>query len=98
MGCCDDKPDVIWERKADTRMARRGVLKGSAGLAGLAMVAGAGAAKAQEKIKLAFCSQLLCVTPYEFTRVGGFFEAEGLDVEFIYTRGGNAAMQALVGG
>ena len=24
--------------------------------------------KAQEKVKLAFCSQLLCVTPYEFTR------------------------------
>ena len=63
MGCCDDKPDVIWERKADTRIGRRGVLKGSAGLAGLAMVAGAGAAKAQEKIKLAFCSQLLCIRP-----------------------------------
>ena len=54
--------------------------------------------KAQEKIKLAFCSQLLCVVPYEFTRAGGFFEAEGLDVELVYTRGGNAAMQALVGG
>ena len=40
MGCCDDKLDVIWERKPATRFGRRGVLKGSAGLAGLAMVAG----------------------------------------------------------
>jgi NitT/TauT family transport system substrate-binding protein len=38
------------------------------------------------------------VTPYEFTRASGFFEAEGLEVEYVYTRGGNAAMQALVGG
>src|SRR5690606_11022266 len=43
-------------------------------------------------------SQLLCVTPYEVTRFHGFFEKEGLDVELVYTRGGNAAMQALVGG
>jgi len=98
MGCCNDKLDVIWERKPVTRLGRRGVLKGSAGLAGLAMIAGAGAAKAQEQVRLAFCSQLLCVTPYEFTRAGGFFEAEGLSVEYVYTRGGNAAMQALVGG
>jgi NitT/TauT family transport system substrate-binding protein len=98
MGCCDDKLDVIWERKPATRFGRRGVLKGSAGLAGLAMVAGTGAAKAQEQVKLAFCSQLLCVTPYEFTRASGFFDEEGLAVELVYTRGGNAAMQALVGG
>ena len=55
-------------------------------------------AKAQETVKLAFCSQLLCVVPYEFTRAQGLFEAEGLSVELVYTRGGNAAMQALVGG
>jgi NitT/TauT family transport system substrate-binding protein len=96
MGCCNDKLDVIWERKPATRFDRRGVLKGSAGIAGLAMVAGA--AKAQEQVKLAFCSQLLCVTPYEFTRASGFFDEEGLAVELVYTRGGNAAMQALVGG
>jgi NitT/TauT family transport system substrate-binding protein len=98
MGCCGDKLDVVWERKPATRLARRGVLKGSAGLAGLAMVAGTGVAKAQEQVKLAFCSQLLCVIPYEFTRANGFFEEEGLSVELVYTRGGNAAMQALVGG
>jgi NitT/TauT family transport system substrate-binding protein len=98
MGCCNDKLDVVWERKPATRLDRRGVLKGSAGLAGLAMVAGTGVAKAQEQVKLAFCSQLLCVIPYEFTRANGFFEEEGLSVELVYTRGGNAAMQALVGG
>jgi NitT/TauT family transport system substrate-binding protein len=98
MGCCHDKLDVIWERGAATRFDRRGVLKGSAGLAGLAMVSGATGARAQEAVKLAFCSQLLCVTPYEFTRASGFFDEEGLAVELVYTRGGNAAMQALVGG
>jgi NitT/TauT family transport system substrate-binding protein len=98
MSCCDDRLDVIWERKAETRFRRRGVLKASAGLAGLALISGATGARAQESIKLAFCSQLLCVTPYEFTRAQGFFEEEGLSVELVYTRGGNAAMQALVGG
>ena len=36
--------------------------------------------------------------PYEVTRSAGLFKKHGLDVEFVYTRGGNAAMQALVGG
>lgn len=100
MGCCDEKLDVIWERKADSRIGRRGLLKGSAGLAGLAIAAGMSGAKAQDlqPVRLAFCSQLLCVVPYEYTRAQGFFEEEGLTVELIYTRGGNAAMQALVGG
>lgn len=98
MGCCDEKLDVVWERKATTRVNRRGLLKGSAGLAGFALASGAMGARAQETIKLAFCSQLLCVVPYEFTRAQGFFEEEGLSVELIYTRGGNAAMQAMVGG
>jgi NitT/TauT family transport system substrate-binding protein len=50
------------------------------------------------KVRLAFCGQLLCVIPYEVARARGHFAAQGLDVELIYTRGGNAAMQALVGG
>jgi NitT/TauT family transport system substrate-binding protein len=54
--------------------------------------------QAGRRIRLAFCSQLLCVVPYEFTRARGLFAAEGLDVELVYTRGGSAAMQALVGG
>jgi NitT/TauT family transport system substrate-binding protein len=40
----------------------------------------------------------LCGVPYEVTRSAGLFKQRGLDVEFVYTRGGNAAMQALVGG
>ncbi len=104
MGCCteklentrdSEKLDLVWERKPKLSMGRRELLVGSAGLAGLAFT---GRAKAQETVKLAFCSQLLCVVPYEFTRAQGMFEAEGLSVELVYTRGGNAAMQALVGG
>jgi NitT/TauT family transport system substrate-binding protein len=56
------------------------------------------AAAQGKKIKLAFCSQLLCVIPYEVARAAGHFQRHGLDVELIYTRGGSAAMQALVGG
>jgi NitT/TauT family transport system substrate-binding protein len=97
MGCCNEKLDLFWE--PDSRLNRRGLLKGSAGLAGLALAtAGGTAARAQETVRLAFCSQLLCVVPYEFTRAQGFFEEEGLSVELVYTRGGNAAMQAMVGG
>ena len=36
--------------------------------------------------------------PYEVARTGGHFKNHGLDVELVYTRGGSAAMQALVGG
>ncbi len=98
MGCCTEKLDVVWERKPALSVDRRGVLKASAGLAGLALASGATGVRAQETVKLAFCSQLLCVTPYEFTRASGFFEEEGLSVELVYARGGNAAMQAMVGG
>lgn len=79
---------------------RRDVLKGlAAAFAGLTLGSRVVAQPAAgDRIRLAFCSQLLCVVPYEFTRARGLFEAEGLDVELVYTRGGNAAMQALVGG
>jgi NitT/TauT family transport system substrate-binding protein len=50
------------------------------------------------RIRLAFCGQLLCVVPYEVANARGHFRAEGLEVELVYTRGGNQAMQALVGG
>jgi NitT/TauT family transport system substrate-binding protein len=49
-------------------------------------------------VKLAFCSQLLCVIPYEVARYQGYFREAGLDVELVYVRGGTAAMQALIGG
>jgi NitT/TauT family transport system substrate-binding protein len=41
---------------------------------------------------------LLCVIPYEVTRARGHFADEGIDIELVYTRGGSAAIQALVGG
>ncbi|OGL60729.1 MAG: taurine ABC transporter substrate-binding protein [Candidatus Tectomicrobia bacterium RIFCSPLOWO2_12_FULL_69_37] len=81
---------------------RRTVLRGMLGVAGGALVASGGLAAAEaapaKKIRLAFCSQLLCIVPYEVARAEGHFKAEGLDVELVYTRGGGAAMQALVGG
>lgn len=49
-------------------------------------------------VKLAFCSHLLCVVPYVVAAERGFFEDEGLAVELVHTRGGGAALQALVGG
>ncbi|WP_205789935.1 ABC transporter substrate-binding protein [Microvirga makkahensis] len=74
------------------------MIKGVAAAAGALATLGGGSASAQSKqIKLAFCSQLLCVVPYEVARAGGHFAKEELNVELVYTRGGNAAMQALVG-
>lgn len=52
---------------------------------------------AKEKVKLAFCGQLLCVVPYEVTRHYGYFSKYGLDVELVYTRGGGDAVRALIG-
>ena len=92
MSCCDPS-QACWDGK---ELHRRSVLQGAAVLVG---VLAGGAARAQGKhIKLAFCSQLLCIIPYEVARSGRHFEREGLSVELVYTRGGNAAMQALVGG
>src|SRR5215211_374248 len=102
MGCCDKpftlEPDEPLGLAPDVN--RRGLLKGVAAAAGaVATLSGSASAQAQAKrIKLAFCGQLLCVVPYEVARANGHFANEGLDVELVYTRGGNAAMQALVGG
>jgi NitT/TauT family transport system substrate-binding protein len=94
MGCCDEST-TCWDGKT---LRRRSVLQGAAVLAGV-LAGSAGAARGDAKrVKLAFCSQLLCIIPYEVARAGGHFQREGLDVELVYTRGGNAAMQALVGG
>jgi NitT/TauT family transport system substrate-binding protein len=108
MSCCEKlvlEPRSAAERRSDAAsirrdVGRRTVLKGIAGVTGgLALASGVQVARAQGKpLQLAFCGQLLCVVPYEVTQAAGFFEAEGLDVELVYTRGGNAAMQALVGG
>jgi NitT/TauT family transport system substrate-binding protein len=95
MSCCDENTAIV----PSTDVSRRSVLKGAALVTALVPAAGVKRAGAQAKqIKLAFCSQLLCVVPYEVARAGGHFKNHGLDVELVYTRGGNAAMQALVGG
>ena len=106
MGCCDaDHAAPIPKGLTSSNLAppdlnRRTVLGGVAAIAGL--LSSAGPADAQQKdlkkLKLAFCSQILCIVPYEVARAQGHWRNHGLDVELIYTRGGNAAMQALVGG
>ena len=93
MSCCDETT----ARVPPTDVSRRSILKGAAVIA--AVVPGANRAHAQDRtVKLAYCSQLLCGVPYEVARAGGHFKNHGLNVELVYTRGGSAAMQALVGG
>lgn len=93
MSCCDEST----ARVPPTDVSRRAILKGAAVIA--AVVPGAARSEAQGRaIKLAYCSQLLCGVPYEVARAGGHFRNHGLNVELVYTRGGNAAMQALIGG
>ena len=102
MDCCQNlAPDFSGEPEAagDKKIiGRRIALKRLAGLAGGIMFVSKRNAHAQgRQVLLAFCGQLLCVVPYEVTRARGHFAEEGLDVRLVYTRGGNVAMQALVG-
>src|SRR5947209_7451526 len=95
MSCCDENT----ARPVGVEVSRRALFKGAAFVASVIPAARPGAAAAQGKpVKLAYCSQLLCGVPYEVARTNGIFKKHGLDVELVYTRGGNAAMQALVGG
>src|SRR5882724_5624165 len=103
MDCCETNgftrfPEISREPPL---VARRGMLKGAALLAGTAPLLASGTKKASAKsttIQLAFCSNILCAPPYEVTRAGGHFRDEGLDVQLVYMRGSTAATQALVGG
>src|SRR5262245_9299061 len=93
MSCCDEST----ARVPSTDVSRRSILKGAAVIA--TVMPGATRSEAQGRsIKLAYCSQLLCGVPYEVARSAGHFRNHGLNVELVYTRGGSAAMQALVGG
>src|ERR1700694_842285 len=95
MSCCDETT----ARVPDTDVSRRSLLKGTALIASVIPAARSTRSEAQSKlINLAYCSQLLCGVPYEVERSAGYFQHHGLDVRCVYTRGGNAAMQALVGG
>ena len=102
MSCCHNlrDPEPLDVLHISRGVSRRAMLKAVAAGFGLAAVGGLSPVSAQQgkRIKLAFCSQLLCVVPYEATRAAGFFAEEGLDVELVYTRGGGAAIQALNGG
>jgi NitT/TauT family transport system substrate-binding protein len=49
-----------------------------------------------QSLDLAFCSQVLCILPFEVARQRGFFAAEGLDVNLVYMRGGTQAINALL--
>jgi NitT/TauT family transport system substrate-binding protein len=82
----------------ESGLGRRAALGGVAGAVALAATPGAHAQGVGTRLRLAFCGQLLCVVPYEVTKSRGHFRNEGLEVELVYTRGGNQAMQALVGG
>jgi NitT/TauT family transport system substrate-binding protein len=95
MSCCDETT----ARVPGTDFSRRSLLKGATLAASVIPAARPGPAEAQARqIKLAYCSQLLCGVPYEIARADGYFKNRGLDVQLVYTRGGNAAMQALIGG
>jgi NitT/TauT family transport system substrate-binding protein len=106
MGCCDeDHAAPVHEGLTSANLSppdlnRRTVLGGVAAIAGLLSSASPSGAQQKElkKLKLAFCSQILCIIPYEVARAQGLWKNHGLDVELVYTRGGGAAMQALVGG
>src|SRR2546426_3424853 len=102
MDCCENltpeftgEPEVIADRKI---IGRRTALKQLAGLAsGIMFISKKNAYGQGRQVLLAFCGQLLCVIPYEVARARRHFADEGLDVRLVYTRGGNVAMQALVG-
>jgi NitT/TauT family transport system substrate-binding protein len=95
MSCCDETT----ARVPGTNVSRRSLFKGAALIASVIPAAQPTRSEAQSKqIRLAYCSQLLCGVPYEVARSAGLFKNHGLDVQLVYTRGGNAAMQALVGG
>src|SRR6266571_1194381 len=103
MDCCNNlTPDFGNEPEAidlSKIIGRRTALKQLASLAsGIMFISKKNAYGQGRQVLLAFCGQLLCVIPYEVTRARGHFADEGLDVRLVYTRGGNVAMQALVGG
>ena len=91
MSCCDETT----ARVPPTDLSRRSLLKGAAVIA--SVLPRRRPTAQGRSIKLAYCSQLLCGVPYEVARSAGHFKKHGLDVELVYTRGGSAAMQALVG-
>jgi NitT/TauT family transport system substrate-binding protein len=79
-------------------MARRTLLTGGIPATVVAPFTIGRAMAAAKPIRIGFCSQLLCSPPYMVAQAGGFFKAEGLDVEIVNLRGSPAVIQALAGG
>ena len=79
-------------------LARRMLLTGGIPAAIAAPFTVGQAMAALKTIRIGFCSQLLCAPPYMVAQAGGFFKAEGLDVEIVNLRGSPAVIQALAGG
>src|SRR5215472_12174284 len=78
MSCCDETTT----RVPSFDLSRRSVLKGSVVVASVISALRPALSEAQSKrIKLAYCSQLLCGVPYEVARSAGMFKGHGLDVE-----------------
>src|SRR5699024_4119449 len=103
--CCDNP--TVRQGLEDVQfisrgVSRRAVLKRMAGLAAgataLSALPSASFSADSESVKLAFCSQLLCVVPYEATRAAVCVAEQGLDAALVYMRGGSAAVQALNSG
>jgi NitT/TauT family transport system substrate-binding protein len=98
MSCCDEST----ARVPNAEVSRRSMFKGAALIASVLPAVhptpSQGQGKPLKQVKIAYCSQLLCGVPYEVARSAGLFKQHGMDVELVYTRGGNPAMQALVGG
>lgn len=55
-----------------------------------------GTPRALTRMDLGFCSQVLCVLPYEVAVRQGYFREQGYDVNLVYFRGGALAMNALL--
>ena len=79
MSCCDETT----ARVPSFDLSRRSVLKGSIVIASL--ISAVRPSDAQGKrVKLAYCSQLLCGVPYEVARSAGLFKNHGLDVAALF--------------
>jgi NitT/TauT family transport system substrate-binding protein len=105
MGCCDEESALVPRSGVSSTdfaapdVTRRSVLKGATAFAGVLGAAAPAASQAPtKKVTISFCSQFLCAPPYEVARAFGHFRKHGIDAEIVYFRGGNAAIQALVGG
>lgn len=103
MDCCNTGSPgpstgaVKLRRNHGSRFSRRSLLQAAGFLAGAALLGGCGTG-GRDRVRIAFCSQLLCVVPYEVTASAGHFAEQDLDVELVYSQGGGAAMQALSAG